>query len=199
MKRAAIGRVCVFCGSSSGRRKVFEDAGRELGRQLAARKIDLVYGGGCVGLMGILADEMLRLGREVIGVIPRALAEREVAHRALSDLRVVRTMHERKSLMAELSDAFIALPGGFGTFEELFEVITWAQLGIHQKPIGVLNVDGYFAALVAMISKAIDEGFIRLEYQHLIVVADGVDELLDRLNQFEPIEGVIKWVDLVET
>jgi uncharacterized protein (TIGR00730 family) len=128
---------------------------------LAAREIDLVYGGGSVGLMGILADEMLRLQREVTGVIPRALAAREVANLALADLRVVGTMHERKSLMAELSDAFIALPGGFGTFEELFEIITWAQLGIHQKPIGLLNVNGYFDPLLSMISRAVEDEFIR--------------------------------------
>lgn len=192
-------RVCVFCGSNTGRRPVFEEATRELGSELARQEIDLVYGGGCVGLMGVLADEMLSAGRGVIGVIPRALAEREVAHLDLTELRVVRTMHERKSIMAELSDAFIALPGGFGTFEELFEIITWAQLGIHQKPIGVLNVDGYFDALVATISTAVDEGFVRREYRDLIVVAESVDELMDRLKQYKAVEGVVRWADLAET
>lgn len=192
-------RVCVFCGSNTGRRPLFEEASRELGRQLALREIDLVYGGGCVGLMGVLADEMLGAGRGVIGVIPRALAEREVAHLDLTELRVVRTMHERKSIMAELSDAFIALPGGFGTFEELFEIITWAQLGIHQKPIGVLNVDGYFDALVAMIATAVAEGFVRAEYRDLIVVAGSVDELMDRLTRHKPVQGVVRWAELTET
>ncbi|MEP7270049.1 MAG: TIGR00730 family Rossman fold protein [Acidobacteriota bacterium] len=199
MKSEVIGRVCVFCGSNSGTRRVYEDAARALARLLAARQIDLVYGGGCVGLMGIVADEMLSLGRDVIGVIPRALAEREVAHLLVKDLRIVRTMHERKSLMAELSDAFIALPGGFGTFEELFEIITWAQLGIHQKPIGVLNVEGYFDPLITMIANAVMEGFIRPEYRDLIIVSDNVDDLLVRVEQFKPVDSVTKWVDLVET
>ena len=166
---------------------------------MASRGIDLVFGGGRVGLMGILANEMLALGREVIGVIPHALAEREVAHGALTELRVVRTMHERKALMAELSDAFIAMPGGFGTFEELFEVITWAQLGIHQKAIGILNVDSYFDPFENIVGTAIKEGFIRPEYSGLIAVERTPEALLDRINEFEPVEGVTKWVDLVET
>jgi uncharacterized protein (TIGR00730 family) len=166
---------------------------------MAVREIDLVFGGGRVGLMGILADEMLSLGREAIGVIPHALAEREVAHGSLTDLRVVSTMHERKALMSELSDAFIAIPGGFGTFEELFEVITWAQLGIHEKPIGVLNVDHFFDPFEALISTAIEEGFIRPEYTDLLVVENDVERLLGRLEAFEPVNGVTKWVDLVES
>ena len=149
--------------------------------------------------MGILADEMLRLQREVIGVIPRALAAREVANLALADLRVVGTMHERKSLMAELSDAFIALPGGFGTFEELFEIITWAQLGIHQKPIGLLNVNGYFDPLLLMISRAVEDEFIRPQYSQLVVIANEIPELLDLLSRFEPVEELTKWVDLADT
>jgi len=166
---------------------------------LAAREIDLVYGGGSVGLMGILADEMLRLQREVTGVIPRALAAREVANLALADLRVVGTMHERKSLMAGLSDAFIALPGGFGTFEELFEIITWAQLGIHQKPIGLLNVNGYFDPLLSMISRAVEDEFIRPEYSQLLAIGNKIPELLDLLSSFEPMAGLTKWVDLADT
>ena len=199
MKRDDIARICVFCGSSTGKRRIFEDAARGLARGLAARGIDLVFGGGRVGLMGILADEMLALGREVIGVIPHALAEREVAHGRLTDLRVVRTMHERKALMAELSDGFIAMPGGFGTFEELFEMITWAQLGIHEKPIGVLNIDHYFDPFEAMIDTAVTEGFIRAEYSDLLVVEKDVESLLGRIDEFEPVDGVTKWVDLVET
>jgi len=199
MGNLTIERVCVFCGSSRGRRTEFEESARDLACALAEREIDLVYGGGSVGLMGILADEMLRLQRQVIGVIPRALAAREVANLALADLRVVGTMHERKSLMAELSDAFIALPGGFGTFEELFEIITWAQLGIHQKPIGLLNVNGYFDPLLLMISRAVEEEFIRPQYSRLIVIANEIRELLDLLDRFEPMEGLTKWVDLVDT
>jgi uncharacterized protein (TIGR00730 family) len=199
MRTEKIGRICVFCGSNSGKRRVFADAARVLAREMARREIDLVFGGGRVGLMGILADEMLALGREVTGVIPHALAEREVAHGSLTDLRIVRTMHERKALMSELTDAFIAIPGGFGTFEELFEVITWAQLGIHEKPIGVLNTDHYFDPFAAMIETAIEEGFIRPEYSHLIVVESDVETLLGRLNEFEPVNGVTKWVDLVGT
>jgi uncharacterized protein (TIGR00730 family) len=199
MSKPIIQRVCVFCGSSRGRRREYEESARDLARALAEQRIDLVYGGGSVGLMGILADEMLRLQRQVIGVIPRALAAREVANLALADLRVVGTMHERKSLMAELSDAFIALPGGFGTFEELFEIITWAQLGIHQKPIGLLNVNGYFDPLLLMISRAVEDEFIRPQYNQLIVIANEIPELLDLLSRFEPMEGLTKWVDLVET
>lgn len=199
MRSDGIRRICVFCGSNSGKRKVFAEGARALARKMALREIDLVFGGGRVGLMGILADEMLSLGRDAIGVIPRALAEREVAHGSLTELRVVRTMHERKALMSELSDAFVAIPGGFGTFEELFEVITWAQLGIHEKPIGVLNIDHFFDPFEAMISRAIEEGFIRPEYTDLLVIENEVETLLGRLEQFEPVNGVTKWVDLVET
>jgi len=199
MTKPLIKRVCVFCGSSRGRRKEYEESARDLARALAAREIDLVYGGGSVGLMGILADEMLRLQREVTGVIPRALAAREVANLALADLRIVGTMHERKSLMAKLSDAFIALPGGFGTFEELFEIITWAQLGIHQKPIGLLNVNGYFDPLLSMISRAVEDEFIRPEYSQLLAIANKIPELLDLLSSFEPMAGLTKWVDLADT
>lgn len=168
-------------------------------RTLASRGIDLVYGGGRVGLMGVVADEMLRCGREVIGIIPQAIATREVAHQELTDLRIVRSMHERKSLMAELSDGFIALPGGFGTFEELFEVITWSQLGIHSKPIGVLNSAGYYDPLLEMIDRGINEEFIRPQYRDLIVVSEDSDDLLDRMETFQPVEGLTKWIDLVKS
>ncbi len=199
MKTESIERVCVFCGSSLGRGDKYEAAAVDLARALASRGIDMVYGGGRVGLMGVIADEMLRQRRKVIGVIPRSLADREVAHTGLDDLRVVRTMHERKSLMTELSDAFVALPGGFGTLEELFEIVTWAQLGIHQKPIGILNVGGFFDPVLATIAKCIKEDFIRPEYYRLIESADDADLLLDCLERFQPLEGVTKWIDLVET
>jgi len=139
------------------------------------------------------------LGREVIGIIPQAIASREVAHHHLTELRVVRSMHERKSLMTELSDGFVALPGGFGTFEELFEVITWAQLGIHEKPIGILNVAGYFDPMLEMVERGIEEEFIRPQYRDLILVSENPEELLDLMETFQPIEGLTKWIDLVKS
>ncbi|HLY39456.1 MAG TPA: TIGR00730 family Rossman fold protein, partial [Candidatus Binatia bacterium] len=153
-------RVCVFCGSNVGGRDVYAATARALGAALARAGIGLVYGGGSVGLMGLLADAVLAGGGEVIGVIPRALATREIAHHGLADLRIVESMHERKALMTELADAFVALPGGFGTLEELLEVVTWAQLGLHAKPIAVLNVAGYFDGLIALFEHAIAERFV---------------------------------------
>ena len=174
-------RVCVFCGSSPGRDPLYRDAASRLARTLVARRLGLVFGGGSVGLMGVLADAVLGAGGEAIGVIPHGLAAREVAHRGLRDLRVVPSMHARKSLMAELSDAFLALPGGFGTFEELFEVITWAQLGIHRKPIGLLNAGGYYDGLIGFLDHAVAEGFVSVENRGLVQVADTPEALLDRL------------------
>ena len=174
-------RVCVFCGSSPGRDPRYRDAAGRLARTLVARRLGLVFGGGSVGLMGVLADAVLGAGGEAIGVIPHGLAAREVAHRGLRDLRVVPSMHARKSLMAELSDAFLALPGGFGTFEELFEVITWAQLGIHRKPIGLLNAGGYYDGLIGFLDHAVAEGFVSVENRGLVQVADTPEALLDRL------------------
>ncbi len=174
-------RVCVFCGSSPGRDPRYRDAASRLARTLVARRLGLVFGGGSVGLMGVLADAVLGAGGEAIGVIPHGLAAREVAHRGLRDLRVVPSMHARKSLMAELSDAFLALPGGFGTFEELFEVITWAQLGIHRKPIGLLNAGGYYDGLIGFLDHAVAEGFVSVENRGLVQVADTPEALLDRL------------------
>src|SRR5947207_1854347 len=144
-------RVCVFCGSSTGARRVYADAARTLAATLVRRGLGLVYGGGSIGLMGVLADAVLAAGGEVTGVIPRALATKEIAHRSLPDLRVVETMHERKATMAALADGFVALPGGFGTLEELLEVVTWTQLGLHAKPAGLLNVEGYFEPLAALL------------------------------------------------
>lgn len=199
MKKEAIERICVFCGSNSGIKDIYQKAARTLAGALAEREIDLVYGGGSIGLMGIIADEMLRLKREVIGIIPHGIAAREIAHQGLTDLRIVRSMHERKSLMAELSDGFIALPGGFGTFEELLEIITWAQLGIHQKPIGILNVAGYYDILGEMVERGIEEGFIRPQYRHLLGIFSEVEGLLDWMKRYEPLEGVTKWIDLVKS
>jgi uncharacterized protein (TIGR00730 family) len=191
-------RVCVFCGSNSGARPTFADAARSLGATLSRLGIGLVYGGGKVGLMGILADAMLAEEREVIGVIPEGLAVREVAHAGLSELRIVGSMHERKATMANLADAFIAMPGGFGTFEEFHEVVTWAQLGIHSKPCGLLNVDGYFDPLLMLFDRGVEERFIRPEHRALIVEDSNPAALVDRLKRFE-FPMLQKWLDRDET
>lgn len=192
-------RVCVFCGSNVGTRRAYREAARDLGQELVRRGLGLVYGGGGVGLMGTISDAALAAGGEVIGVIPRALMEREgVVSNGVSDLRVVASMHERKGLMAELSDAFIALPGGLGTLEELFEVITWAQLGIHQKPVGLLDADGYWQRLTAAIDHAVAEGFVRREHRDLLLVESDPDRLLDRFAAYRP-PTVEKWIELAET
>ena len=174
-------RVCVFCGSCSGQGTGYGEAARELGRELVSRGIRLVYGGGSTGLMGALADQVLALGGEVTGVIPEGLARKEVCHQGLSTTHVVRSMHERKARMHELADAFIALPGGYGTFEELLEAITWVQLGLSPKPVGVLNVNGYYDPLLAQIGNAVANGFIRTPYTRLLVKGDRPSGLLDRL------------------
>lgn len=173
-------RLCVFTGSREGVRASYRAGAVELGRLLVERDIELVYGGAHVGLMGAVADSVLAAGGHAIGVIPQALVAREVAHTRLHDLRVVSSMHERKALMADLSDGFIAMPGGWGTFEELFEVLTWRQLGLHHKPCGLLNVDGYFDPLLALLRHAADEGFVKPEAARDIVVAETAAALLDR-------------------
>ena len=178
MNTKKIKRICVFCGSSSGKQEVYAEQARALGQTMAANSIGLVYGAGGIGLMGTVADSIIEANGEVIGIIPFALATKERAH-PKADMRVVNTMHERKALMADLSDAFIAMPGGFGTFEELLEIITWGQLGIHQKPIGLLNTAGYYDPLLAMIDRAIEEGFILPRYRNLIVVASNAEALLE--------------------
>ena len=181
-----IRRICVFCGSSVGSRPVYVEAARDLGRALAGRDLGIVFGGGKVGLMGVLADAALAAGGEAIGVIPEALVAREIAHNGLTELRVVRSMHERKTLMADLADAFIALPGGFGTFEEFFEAVTWTQLGIHSKPCGLLNVDGYYNALLVLLDRAVSDGFIREANRSLVLDAPDVPTLLEKLGTFRP-------------
>ena len=186
-------RLCVFCGSSSGSDPVHRRAAKELGTLLARERIELVYGGGSVGLMGAIADAVLAANGHVIGVIPQFLATKELLHEGINDLRVTHDMHERKALMAELADGFVALPGGLGTFEELFEVLTWSQLGLHRKPIGLLNVAGYFDPLVAMIDRSIQDGFCRDEHRRLFVVETEPARLLDRLRQHEP-PAVPKWI-----
>ncbi|HUR32858.1 MAG TPA: TIGR00730 family Rossman fold protein [Vicinamibacterales bacterium] len=191
-------RICVFTGSSEGRRPAYRAVAVALGRTLVARGFELVYGGARVGLMGAVADAALAAGGHVIGVIPEALVAHEVAHRGLPDLRVVGSMHQRKALMNDLSDGFIAMPGGWGTLEELFEVLTWGQLGLHRKPCGLLNVAGYFDPLLTFLAGAVEERFVRQEYAHMLQVSDSPDDLLDRFASFEP-PAVRKWIDRSST
>ena len=190
-----IKRVCVFCGSSFGIRPAYKEAAQRLGKLLASRNIGLVYGGGCVGLMGALADAVLAGGGEAIGVIPDSLMRREIGHRELTRLHVVNSMHERKALMADLADAFIALPGGYGTLEELFEAVTWSQLGIQQKPCCLLNVEKYWDGLLAVLDRAVDEGFVRPENAQLVLVAQNPESLLERLKEWTPPAHLEKWLD----
>ena len=179
-------RVCVFCGSSAGVRPEYAEAARTLAAELVSRGLGLVYGGGSVGLMGALADAVLREGGEVIGVIPGPLATRELAHPKVTEMRVVGSMHERKATMASLVDGFIALPGGLGTLEEAFEILTWSQLGIHRKPVGLLNVEGYYDGLLHFLAHAVREGFVAPQYFALLLCADSPGELLDRFAAWEP-------------
>jgi uncharacterized protein (TIGR00730 family) len=192
--RRAMERLCVFSGSSPGARPDYERAAEELGRALAARGIGLVYGGASVGLMGIVADAMLDAGGDAVGVIPRALVDREIAHPGLSDLRIVGSMHERKALMAELADGFVALPGGMGTLEELFEVYTWTQLGLHSKPLGLLDVRSYYAKLVAFLDHAVEERFLTVEHREMLVVEKRADALLEAFRRWRP-PARTKWID----
>ncbi len=187
-------RICVFCGSSPGARPSYANAARSLGAQLAGRGVGLVYGGASIGLMGAVADAALAAGGEVIGVIPRALEARELAHAGLTRLEVVGSMHERKARMAELADAFVALPGGMGTVEELAEMLTWAQLGIHEKPCGVLDVDGYWSPFLAFLDHAVEERFLRRQHRSILVSADEPSRLLDALETYvSPIREA--WLD----
>ena len=195
----AIRRLCVFCGSSPGGDPAYAACARELGELLTRRGIGLVYGGARAGLMGTLADAVLEAGGEVTGVIPKALLEREIAHLGLTDLRTVDSMHERKALMADLSDGFLALPGGLGTFEELFEIVTWAQLGMHRKACGLLNVRGFYDGLAAFLDHAVAERFLRPEHRDLLLVETTAGAMLERLLSFEPPPGVAKWIDRDET
>jgi uncharacterized protein (TIGR00730 family) len=190
-------RVCVFAGSSVGARPSYRLEAETLGRVLAARDIAVVYGGGRIGLMGVLADAVLEAGGHITGVIPGALATREIAHSGLSDLRVVTSMHERKAMMAELSDGFIAAPGGLGTLEEFFEILTWAQLGLHHKPCGLLNVDGYFDRLLALVEHATEEGFLRREHASMILVSASAPDLIGQMAAYQP-PAAPKWIDKSE-
>lgn len=186
-------RICVFAGSSIGRQPEYATVAQELGRVLADRGLDLVYGGARVGLMGAVADAVLAARGTVIGVIPAALVEKEVAHQGLTELRVVESMHQRKAAMSELADGFIALPGGWGTLEELFEMLTWAQLGLHEKPCGVLNVHGYFDGLLSFLDHSVDQQFVRSEYRSMVSVSHSPAALLDMLARYQP-PDVQKWI-----
>jgi uncharacterized protein (TIGR00730 family) len=185
--------LCVFCGSSAGARPAYLAAARDLGRLLARRDIRLVYGGARVGLMGAVADAVLEAGGAVTGVIPEALRTREVAHPSLPDLRIVSSMHERKALMADLSDGFVAIPGGAGTLEEFFEVWTWGQLGIHRKPCGLLNTAGYFDGLLTFLDHAVGERFVRREHRAMVVVDDDAERLLDGMAGYRA-PDLPKWI-----
>jgi uncharacterized protein (TIGR00730 family) len=192
-------RVCVFAGANVGVHPAYAAAARALAAACAERGLGIVYGGGSVGLMGELAEAAVAARVEVIGVIPRGLATKEFAHPGLSELRVVESMHERKATMNALADGFIALPGGLGTFEETFEVLTWAQLGIHAKPVGVLNVEGYYDGLLRWLSHAVREGFVRREHLPLLLFADTPSELLDRFAGWTPPPGPRPWLKPTQT
>jgi uncharacterized protein (TIGR00730 family) len=185
--------VCVFCGSSAGNRGAYAAAARAVGRTIAEKGLRLVYGGAMVGLMGELADSALAAGGEVTGVIPVALVEREIAHEGLTETHHVKSMHERKAIMADLSDAFLALPGGVGTLEELFEIWTWAQLGHHRKPVGILNVEGYFDPLLAFVDRQCSEGFMRGEHREMLVVESDPERILERFSDYQA-PSVAKWI-----
>ena len=190
--------ICVFCGASLGQGSIYQDMAQALGAELNRRHIGLIYGGGGVGLMGTIARTVLAGGGAVTGVIPGPLKSKELSGEVLGDLITVRTMHERKATMTQLADGFIAIPGGFGTLDELFEALTWGQLGIHNKPIGLLNVNGYFTPLLQWIEHAMGEGFVRPQHRNLIVVADEPATLLDLMIAYEPPPALTKWLDLNE-
>jgi uncharacterized protein (TIGR00730 family) len=195
MMEATIRSICVFCGSADGLDAVYYEGARNMGAALAQRKIRLVYGAGKTGLMGAVADGALEAGGEVIGVIPENLNTPRLAHQGLTKLEVTNHIHARKARMSELADAFIALPGGYGTFDELFEQLTWAQIGIHAKPMGLLNTLNYYDPLMTLVQRAITEGFIYAEHKIYLVSSDSPDRLLDMLNTFEPPKGVNRWLN----
>jgi uncharacterized protein (TIGR00730 family) len=190
--------ICVFCGSQSGRNPAYSEAARVMGGELASRGIRLVFGGGRIGVMGAIADAALAAGGRVMGVIPKALADKEIAHGGVQELALVGSMHERKQLMSDNADAFVALPGGLGTLEELFEVLTWAQLGIHAKPVGLLNVAGYFDSLLAFLDESVAQGFIGAAERGRLVLAESPGALIERLTAFEA-PDVSPWLGPKET
>jgi uncharacterized protein (TIGR00730 family) len=193
--RASLSSVAIYCGSNSGADPAFAEAAASLGRLLAGRGVRLVYGGGHVGLMGAVADGVLGSGGEAHGVITRALEAREIAHPGLTSLRVVETMHERKAAMSDAADAFVMLPGGFGTFDEFFEALSWTQLGIHAKPCGILDVAGFYDPLRALVDGAVASGFVHPAHRDMVIIDSDPARLLDRLAAWTPVTGVSKWLD----
>jgi len=191
-------QVCVFCGSSAGVRPEYAQAAAATGELIASRRLGVVYGGGRVGLMGVLADAAIRVGGRVTGVITQALQDREVAHDGLTELHVVRTMHDRKAMMARLSDAFLVLPGGIGTMEEFFEVWTWGQLGEHAKPCGLVNAAGYFDGLIGFLDRIVTEGFLKPKHRAMLIVGESPAQVLDAFARYEP-PSVGKWIRPEET
>jgi hypothetical protein len=191
--------LCVFCGSNPGTNPIFSETAHRLGAALALRKITLIYGGARVGLMGRVADGALSAGGDVVGILPRFMTKKELAHAGLTELLLVDSMHERKALMAERAEGFIALPGGYGTLEELFEILTWSQLSLHKKPIGLLNIDGFYDPLIAQIDYAVRDGFLRPGHRELLVVDTEVEPLLDRLTLHPAAEPPSKWTELEKT
>ncbi len=186
--------ITVFCGSNSGFRNAYAEAAKELGQILARENTRLIYGGGNVGLMRIIADEVMNAGGEVVGIIPESLDKKEVGHHRITELRIVNSMHERKALMAELADGFIAMPGGIGTFEEFFEILTWAQLGFHEKPCAVLNIAGYYDGLLALCENAVKEGFLRSAHREIILEDSSPSALLEKMKNYKP-TPIQKWID----
>lgn len=191
-------RVCVFCGSNAGSRPIYAQMAQRLGTLLAQSNIGVVYGGARVGIMGMIADSTLAAGGEVIGVLPDFLFNKELAHAGLTELHIVASMHERKAKMAEYADAFIALPGGLGTFEEIFEMLTWTQLGVHKKPCGLLNLEGYYDPLRAQLDRAVSDGFLRPQHRDIAIVEEDPQALLTRLRNYTPLP-VPKWLERSET
>lgn len=193
-----IKKLCIYCGSSTGKNSSYIDGTRRLARILVDNKIDVVYGGASIGVMGALADAVLEYGGAVTGIIPEDLMSKEVAHSRITELKVVASMHERKAVMAEISDGFIALPGGIGTFEELFEILTWAQLGLHRKPVGLLNINGYFDSLIRFLDHAVDEQFLQSHHRSMLIVESEPDRILERFSTYRsPV--MKKWIDREST
>ena len=192
MSTNKIRRLCVYCGSNSGTHGAYPSAAKDLANAMVEQDIELIYGGASVGLMGTLADEVLRLGGTVTGVIPQSLVEKEVAHSGLSELKVVSNMHQRKALMSDMSDGFVALPGGLGTLEELFEMLTWAQLGFHRKPCAVFNIHGYFDGLLDFIRHTVSQGFVKQSHSDLLIAEEAAGELIARMNTYQAIDES-KW------
>ena len=180
-------KVCVYCGSSSGKDPLYSETAIEMGKTLVKHGLDLVYGGGNIGIMGIVADSVLQSGGQAIGVIPQALADKEIAHESLTELHIATDMHERKCRMAELSDAFVGLPGGLGTLEEIFEIWTWAQLGFHKKPIALLNTKGYYSRLLDFLDDSVEDGFVKAAHRHMMIVDSDPEELVMQLKAYVPV------------